>query len=355
MKCAVLAKPKTLEIIDKPPPELTPNEVLLDIIVCGVCRTDRKCFSLGQRDLVMPRVLGHEIIGRAASVGEYVTGVNTGDIVHVHPGVFCGKCAYCKDGNDHLCDQMRIIGFHLDGGFSEQTLVSGKLLNKAPAGIDALNASLAEPLACSFNIQKRMEINKAETMVIFGAGPLGILSAQLARHLGAKQIAIVEPADSRRRIAERFCDFVTGFGTDTEKQILDWAKGRTVDAVLPCCPGNDPFTLGVRLLSKRGRMGFFSGLTDTAPVPNAALNNIHYGELSVIGSYGCSLSDCKYALELLGAGICGIKGAPYKEISWEGLPETLSNTDPQENIFTFFKPFSVNNIKTNQKELGAVS
>jgi L-iditol 2-dehydrogenase len=338
MKCAVLSATEKLEIIERDAPVCGPDDVVVAVDVCGVCRTDRKAFHMGQRDLVMPRILGHEIVGTIHEVGEKVVDFQPGDRVQVYPGVVCGVCDYCIIGDDHLCDDMQIIGFHLDGGFTELMHIRGGSLYKIPEHLDSRTASLAEPLACSLNIQKRLAVDRAETVVLFGAGPLGALSAQLARHFGAGSIIVVEPMAARRETASLYSDHQLDFNEDTAAQIMEITHGRGADIVLPCCPGNDPFVMGLEVAAKRGRLGFFSGLTDATSINNHALNNIHYRELSVVGSYGCSSIDDRESLELLAAGKVGMAGLPTLDISWEELPEILSHLEPFEHIFTFFRP-----------------
>jgi len=343
MKSAVLVSPGMLEMTEREVPPCGPFDVLVAVEVCGVCRTDRKAFHMGQRDLVLPRVLGHEIVGIVRETGREITGFRRGDRVQVAPGVFCGSCEYCAAGLDHLCDRMRIIGFHIDGGFAELLRVSGDgcdpaVLNKVPEGLDSRTAALTEPLACGLNLLRRLSLKRAETVVIFGAGPLGILSAELARSMGAEKIAIIEPMERRRTLAAPFSDRQFDFADRTKAQILEFTRGRGADVVLPCCPGNGAFLMGLEIAAKRGQIGFFSGLTDSAGISNAALNAAHYRELTITGSYGCSLADNREALALLASGAIKAAEAPSLDISWPDLSATLSRLEPYEHIFTYFIP-----------------
>ena len=342
MRGAVLTGQNTLEIAERDAPHCGASDVILAVEVCGVCRTDRKMFNVGQRDLTLPRIPGHEIVGRVVELGASVTSVRPGDRVQVSPGVFCGVCDYCRSGTDQLCDEMKIIGFHLDGGFAELLHVPGKgeeppVLNKIPKHLDSKSAALAEPLACCLNLQKRMDI-EAKTVIIFGAGPLGILNAQLAHTLGAKQIVIVEPMERRRSLAARFSDCQLDFDRHLTQNIAEFTRGRGADVVLPCCPSSEPFLIGLEIAAKRGQLGFFSGLTDSTGITSSNLNLIHYKELTVTGSYGCSLSDNHQALELLASGRVSVLDLPSLDVSWHDLRETLSHLAPYEHVFTYFIP-----------------
>ncbi|HAZ05967.1 MAG TPA: alcohol dehydrogenase, partial [Acetobacterium sp.] len=102
MKAVVLERPGELVIRDQDMPVCGDHEILVQVRACNICRTDLKCATMGQRDLVYPRVLGHEIAGEIIARGKKVIGHQVGQRVHVHPGISCGVCDYCKSGQDNL-------------------------------------------------------------------------------------------------------------------------------------------------------------------------------------------------------------------------------------------------------------
>jgi L-iditol 2-dehydrogenase len=145
--------------------------------------------------------------------------------------------------------------------------------------------------------------------------------------------------ENRRRIAARFSDCQFDFNEQTIPLLMEFTHGRGADAILPCCPGNAPFLMGLNIAAKRGKLGFFSGLTDrTASITNSALNIIHYRELTVTGAYGCSSAHVREALDLLAAHKVSMEGVPSLDISWQELPVILSRLEPSEHIITFFNP-----------------
>ncbi|MCL2136611.1 MAG: alcohol dehydrogenase catalytic domain-containing protein [Coriobacteriia bacterium] len=346
MRSAVLTDMGTLELVERDYPACQPDDVVVAVEVCGVCRTDRKAFAMGQRDLRLPRILGHEIVGRIVEAGRNVTGFNLGDRVQVYPGIPCTQCPDCLAENDHLCHDMQIRGFHVDGGFTEFMSIRGSsegafglgALNLLPDTLDSKTASLAEPVACSINLQNRMSLGNAKTIVILGAGPLGYINAKLAKLAGVPKVIVVEPHPQRRALAAGFSDFQLDATGQTTSQIIDLTEGRGADVVIPCCPGNDAMETALQVAAKRGQIGFFSGLTDTQGLNISSLNNIHYQELTVLGSYGCSSYDNQRALGLLTDGLIDLAGLPTKELSWDGLAANLASLEPTEYIFTFFIP-----------------
>lgn len=115
MKAALLEGIKKIKMTRIAKPKCRKGDVLVKIMSCGICRTDMKAYQIGQRDLHLPQVLGHEITGVVAEAGREVTCAQPGDRVQVAPGLPCGTCAHCQMGMHHLCSQVKIIGFHCDG------------------------------------------------------------------------------------------------------------------------------------------------------------------------------------------------------------------------------------------------
>ena len=305
MKAALLQAIEKLTLTFVDIPQCGPGEVLIKTMACGICRTDMKCFTQGQRDLKMPRILGHEVAGNVVVIGQGVTQVSVGDRVQVSPGIPCGTCSYCLKGQDNLCDSVQILGFHVNGGFAEYLLVPAEgvkngVIQSIPDHVSYAEAALTEPLACSVNMQNSLNVSSEDSLLIIGAGPLGILNAKLARANGVKKIIVAEINQRRIKNAKKFdFDYLINVNkADLAKELMQITKGAGVDVTIPCCPGMEPFSQGINGLAKGGRLGFFSGL-----IGNTALgfdfNIIHYKELVVSGAYGCSQSHNRDALRLI--------------------------------------------------------
>lgn len=329
MKAALLEDLGRISVLHVDTPVCREGEVLVKVEACGICRTDMKCFVYGQRDLHLPRILGHEIAGTVVETGPGVTVVKAGDRVQVAPGIPCGECKYCLNGMDHLCDRVQVMGFHYHGGFAEYVLVPAKgvkigALNLIPEHLTFAEAALTEPLACSVNMQESLQVGRGDRVLIFGAGPLGILNAKLARVRGAETIVLVETNEKRRLAAEKreFDYCLNSLTDDLSLEIQRISGGRGIDVVIPCCPGAEPFNLGLNLLGKRGRFGFFSGLILDSPL-ETDINMIHYKELAVRGAYGCSSRHNKTALGLLGSGQVSVKDMITKRLALDDVQKGL--------------------------------
>lgn len=328
MKAAVLKGIENIKIVEAAVPKCGRGQVLVKVEACGICRTDMKAYYYGQRDLHLPRILGHEITGIVEKTGSGVTQVKTGDRVQIAPGLPCGCCRYCLRGWHQLCDSVQIMGFHYDGGFAEYVLVPANgvnhgVLNRIPVSLSFAEAALTEPLACSVSMQEAVRVGLGDTVVIFGAGPLGILNAKLAKARGAGEIILIEINEARLDAAAKkeFDRCVNGLRDDPVKQVLEITGGSGADVVIPCCPSPAAFCDGLAMLAKRGRFGFFSGLLIDSQPFSVEYNLIHYRELSVHGAYGCSAEHNRTAMELLENGVIKVKDMITRSIP---LDEVLS-------------------------------
>jgi len=331
MRAALLEGIKNLRITEVGIPKCKKGEVLIKVGACGLCRTDMKGYYQGQRDLHLPRILGHEITGNVVETGEGVLHIKPGDRVQVAPGLPCGCCSYCLSGMSQMCDFIQIMGFHYDGGFAEYVLVPANgvnhgVLNKIPDQLSLQEATLTEPLACSVNMQETTQVGLGDVVVIFGAGPLGILNARLARARGAGFIFLVEINEGRLASAPNrdFDCCINPLEASPVKKVLEITDGRGADVVIPCCPSLGTIGAGLIMLAKRGRFGFFSGLLQENQVIKADLNMIHYKELSVYGAYGCSSRHNRAALELLASGVIKVRDMITRTIV---LDEVLSGLE----------------------------
>lgn len=282
MQAALLSDINALTVEDAPIPTPGPDETLIKVAHCALCRTDAKMLKMGHRDLELPRILGHEIYGRVEETGEPVV---------VWPGVACGECAQCRSGATNLCRAMRIIGFHRDGGLAEYMSAPRRSLVSVPGDLPGHLACLAEPLACGINALEQLDLKSGETLLIFGAGPVGLLMAMAARALGA--IPFI------RDIAPDKQDRSRSFRRRIDAKWSGPSDDRRFDAAVNAAPATSAFIDGLKRLSPGGRFCLFSGLTDGGAVDAAILNEIHYRQFVITGAYGCTAPQMARALGIL--------------------------------------------------------
>jgi D-arabinose 1-dehydrogenase-like Zn-dependent alcohol dehydrogenase len=271
-----------LSFEETPLPQPGKNEALIKISHCAICRTDAKAWRYSQRDLVLPRILGHEIC---------CTWVNTGKRYVVWPGKSCGQCQHCLSGAENLCPDMQILGFHRDGGFAEYAVVPQSSLIPVPENLPGHIACLAELLACGINALDQAHLSSGNRVLIFGGGPAGLLMALAARTKGAQPFIL----EKNKVKLQRSEDFRNSFGIDasTECTLLH------ADVAVNAAPSVDTVLRGLPTLNAGGCFCLFSGFPGTESIPASLLNEIHYRQLRVVGAYGCTHIQMQEALTVL--------------------------------------------------------
>jgi L-iditol 2-dehydrogenase len=284
MKALSLERPGILQLRDISPPEPDIGELRLRVTHCAICRTDAKMWRQGHRDLLLPRVLGHEI---CAVRNE------TGDRFIIWPGQSCGKCPQCRRGAENLCPHIRIMGFHRDGGFAEAVTVPQGSLIPVPDNVAGDLACLAEPLACCLNALQQAQLSSGKQVLIYGGGPVGLMMALVARELGAEPL-ILENNPLRVRQSEAFR---MRFGLNAVSQ----CAGSDFDLVVNACASLDAFRQGLAKLASGGCFCLFSGFSTQGEVPASLLNEMHYRQLKVVGAYGCTHRQMAHSLRIIQA------------------------------------------------------
>ncbi len=196
MKAMLLDAPgQALRGVDLSVPEPGPDQVLLRVHACGVCRTDLHVVDGDLTDGKKPIIPGHEIVGTVAAKGERVERFAIGDRLGVPwLGHTCGSCGYCRDGRENLCDQARFTGYHIDGGYAESTLAGERYCFPIPAGYPDAEAA---PLLCAGLIGYRSLrlAGDGERLGLYGFGAAAHIVAQLASHQGRQVYAFTRPGD----------------------------------------------------------------------------------------------------------------------------------------------------------------
>jgi L-idonate 5-dehydrogenase len=193
MLACVIEGAGQLKVAELPTPEPAPGEVAIAISYGGVCGSDLHYYhdgAAGEFTIREPLVVGHEVVGRVAVLGEGVSGLQIGQPVAVHPAAVCGECAECTSGHPQLCPSSRYLGSaahfpHVQGGFTERLIVSADRAVPLPEGMTLRRAALSEPFSVAYHAVQRAGDIRGARVLVTGAGPIGCLAVAAAKQAGA--------------------------------------------------------------------------------------------------------------------------------------------------------------------------
>ena len=306
MQAIVYHAPGDIRVEDIPKPVPGPGELLVRVDACAVCGTDLKSRKHGNPRIKAPLVMGHEFTGIVVETQSAKCKVQSknhpelctlnsalvpGDRVVMATSVSCCQCYYCRRGWRNLCDNLAPMGFSYPGGMAEYVVIPALALEgghavKVPPYVDAKHAALSEPVSCAVNSVRMCDVQPGDTVLVMGAGPMGLLNALVARAAGASRILLSEPNPLRRKQAGNF-DLDRIIDTETEditKIVRDMTDGRGADVVIVAAPAVTPQEQAISLVRKHGTVNLFASL----PVGGCSLNIdsriLHYGEIRLIGS-----------------------------------------------------------------------
>lgn len=299
------------------------GEVLIRVEVTGLCRTDLKIIRHGHRDLVTPRVPGEEVVGIVGSVGPETDVAWLGERVYVYPGTSCGHCGACCSGAENLCADMRIMGFHRDGGFAEWVIAPAAGLIRVPEGLTSEEAVFVEPLSCCLNALELGRLQSGETVGIWGAGPAGVLLHRACVALGARPSLVEQDPHRREMTAAAAAPLLPGF-----------------DVAVVACGDPTAYAEALTHLRPRGRLVVFSGLLKGQSVLPVDLNELHYQEQTLVGAYGCSFRHGVQALDLLSSGQVLVNDLISHRMRLDELEEALAVVEERRGMKVHLYPRS---------------
>ncbi|MCI1821901.1 MAG: zinc-dependent dehydrogenase [Megasphaera sp.] len=309
MKAAVYKGIGNMVVEEITKPSAGKGELLVQVKACAICGGDIRTFRHGHNAIQPPIVLGHEIAGVVVEAGEEVDRYKVGDRVIVAPGIGCGHCAFCLSGRQHLCYTRKTIAHHYNGGFAEYVLVPANAVaagnvNFIPGEVDYLSASLAEPLACVINGQEAIHIQLGDTVAVIGAGPIGIMHAELAKAQGAGKIFLINRSSKRLETARGlFYDaYIDSSKDDAVQAVKDLTEGMGANIVIVTAGSATAQNMGIQMASKEGKVCLFAGLPKDNPMLNFDVNFIHYRQIALYGTFSSAPRHNALAIEMIRSG-----------------------------------------------------
>lgn len=314
----------TVEVIETP--HAGPGELVIQVKSCAICGGDLRTFCHGHSAIVPPIVLGHEVAGTIVEIGAGISQYQVGDRVVVAPGIGCGHCSYCLSGNQHMCYHRKTIAHHFNGGFAEYLrvpaiAVQAGNVNIIPEEVDYLSASLAEPLACVINGQESMNISLGDTVAVIGAGPIGLMHAELARAQGAGKIFLINRSEERLTSAKKlgYAGYINSSECDAVQAVQELTGGLGANVVIVTAGSAAAQDMGIRMASKMGRVCFFAGLPKDTPMLTMDVNFIHYRQITLYGTFSSAPRHNILALEMIRSGKIHVDSILTHAVSLENI------------------------------------
>lgn len=278
-------RPRSWRVVELPVPEPGPSEVLVKVLLAGVCGTDRHLHE-GQFGPTFPLTPGHEIYGEVVACGEAVTSLRVGDRVVADNSWSCGQCEPCRRHMGHYCERWESQGINSPGAFA-QYLVARETKCWEVNDIAPETAVLAEPTACVVHGLDRLQLMPGSSVVIFGAGPTGLILTQLLRAAGAFDVTVCAPTEFKLAMARDFGATRTvqakrGDVAATRASLLEHVPAG-FDAVVDATGALD--ILGISpSITRDGGTVFVYGMTDESDQWPVSPYEIFRRELTIRGS-----------------------------------------------------------------------
>lgn len=299
MKSIVCEKPWQLKMKERDLPEVKPGEALIRVRRVGICGTDLHAFKGEQPYFNYPRVLGHEISGEVAQVGENSYALKQGDFVAIIPYLECGKCIACKKGKTNCCIRLNLFGVQWDGGMSEYLSAPvDHLIKSEKLNLDQL--AMAECLSIGAHAVSRGKIEKGEFALVVGAGPIGMAIIQSAKEAGAKVMAL-DIVEARLK----FCkdklkaDYVIHGEKDPAKEIESITNGDYPTLVFDATGNTKSMEKSFNLVAHGGRYVLVSLVQGNITFFDP---DFHRRELSLLSSRNATRHDMEHIVRSLEAG-----------------------------------------------------
>ena len=307
MRVAMYYNNHDIRLEEMPIPRIGSGEILVKVVASGICGSD---VMEWYRIKKAPLVLGHEIAGEIAEVGEGVKNYKVGDRVFVSHHIPCNTCYYCLRGHHTACETLHTTNYD-PGGFAEYIRVPGLNVDRGvfilPDELSFDDGVFIEPLACVIRGQRVANLQPGQSVLILGSGISGMLHLLLAKALGAGKIITTDVNEYRLQMARSFgADAAIEAREDISAQLLKINNNRLADLVIVCTGAPSAFNQSLKLVDRGGTILCFA-TTEPGIELSVPLNEFWRNEIKLMPSYGNSPLDAIEAIELIRAGRVPVK------------------------------------------------
>lgn len=321
-----------------PVPAPSCGEVLTRVKTVGICGTDVSIFA-GKRKVPLPLVPGHEFAGEIVEIGPRTKGFQIGDKVTAGLVIGCGKCSYCRTGNECLCDNIKETGIHVDGAFAEYVVTPVNTVHRLPDGMSFEQGASIDPIASAYRAVKKARIGSEDTVVVYGPGPIGLYAMGIAKVEGAAQVMCVGvPGDERRLEVAKALGadhIVLGREDEVLTAIEQITSGYMANVVIEATGRSEVVPLCLRSLRKGGRLSVAGVFHEPSTIETAIVVR---HELSIYGSICYTWNDFRESLSLVQSGRVKPDRLISHQLPLSSLGEGLSYLANREAIKVILYP-----------------
>jgi len=280
MKALRLEAVNNLRLVDIEKPRPGDDELLVKTGATLICTSDINDLRKNPFGISLPVIMGHEGAGTVVEVGRRVKGFKPGDRIAAHPVHPCSKCASCREGRAHLCDDMKHFGINMQGTFAEYFVVRQDRARIVPKRVAFATAALAEPISVCLEALTQARLAPRNTLLIIGDGPFGVMIARLAASADLGKIVVAGHHDFRLSQIGDALGVNANKIADTTAALLAEAPGG-YDAMILAVGSAKGVETGIEVLKAKGRCVIFSAIAGKTPID---LFKVHVKELEIIGA-----------------------------------------------------------------------
>lgn len=312
MKAVLWNGSATLEAVDVPMPEVPQGWALIKTEYTGLCGTDFSILHGTHPRAAAPLIMGHEITGTVAVAGN--GGPMAGTRVTVEPLIHCGHCHPCQHGNQHVCGDLKLYGIDKPGSLAEFVALPPEVLVPVSGTVPVTEVALAEPLAVAIHAVSRSGLQGGENVVVLGAGPIGLLTALVARQAGAASVLVVEPSVERSDLAKSLGFETVAAQADPVEVAMAATGGHGYDIVFDAAGHPSVAAIVTKVVRVRGTVVIVGVYKKPTELDLQALNFL---ELTMVGTRVYTRADVEAAVAMIEADSLGLGRLPVRSFALE--------------------------------------
>ncbi len=340
MRAVVINKPGDIKVDTVPDPMARPHELIIRVGACGICGTDIHIAAGEFPPTPYPIIPGHEFAGEIVAIGSDVpqgigtsgTRLTVGTRVAIDPSLFCGHCVFCRTGHGNLCLNWGALGDTVNGAFAEYVAVPAANAYVIPEHMSMREAALIEPISCAVHGIHRLAPRLGDTLLIVGAGTMGLILLQLALHAGIARVAVTDINAQRLARAAQ----LGAYRTHHDLQALLAEEPLGFDCVLDATGVAAAIEGAFSAVKRGGKLMIFGVAPQEARVSLSPFR-IYNDEITVLGSMAV-LHSFGAALELLGSGAIQTEALLTQALPLKDFPQALQAVRHGEGVKTQILP-----------------